>query len=255
MATVLITGASGGIGKAFAEQFAKYKYDLVLVARNDEALQQVAHDLENRYKVKLNYFSVDLSLQNSAIQVYDLVKGLHINIDVLINNAGVGSSGEFCDMEAEKTIAMLNLNMITLTELTLLFAQDMKRNKRGKILNVSSTAAFQPAPYLAAYAASKSYVLSLTEALHIELGKYGISVSALCPGPTGTNWAEEAGMQSSKMFATGVMTAEQVALKGYKGLMRNKMTIVTGLRNKILSESARFFPRKWIATISGMMMK
>ena len=255
MATVLITGASGGIGKAFAEQFAKYKYDLVLVARNDEALQQVAHDLENRYKVKLNYFSVDLSLQNSAIQVYDLVKGLHINIDVLINNAGVGSSGEFCESEAEKTIAMLNLNMITLTELTLLFAQDMKRNKRGKILNVSSTAAFQPAPYLAAYAASKSYVLSLTEALHIELGKYGISVSALCPGPTGTNWAKEAGMQSSKMFATGVMTAEQVALKGYKGLMRNKMTIVTGLRNKILSESARFFPRKWIATISGMMMK
>ncbi len=255
MAVALITGSSGGIGKAFAERFAKHKYDLILVARNKEALQQVANDLENRYKVKVNYLSVDLSVQNSAIQVYDLVKDLNINIDVLINNAGVGASGEFCDMEAEKTIAMLNLNMITLTQLTLLFAQDMKRNRTGKILNVSSTAAFQPAPYLAAYAASKAYVLSLTEALHIELKRYGISVSALCPGPTGTNWAEEAGMQSSKMFATGVMTAEQVALKGYKGLMRNKMTIVTGLRNKILSEFVRFFPRKWIVTISGMMVK
>ncbi len=255
MAVALITGSSGGIGKAFAAVFAKHKYDLVLVARNGEALHHIAHDLEERFKVKVNYFPLDLSLPNSAVQLYDGVKDVNIQVDVLINNAGVGWSGEFCDAEAEKLMAMLNLNMMTLTELTLLFAQDMKRNRRGKILNVSSTAAFQPAPYLAAYAASKSYVLSLTEALHIELRKYGISVSALCPGPTGTQWAEEAGMQSSKMFATGVMTAEQVAQKGYAGLMRNKMTIVTGLRNKILSETARFFPRKWVAAITGMMMK
>ncbi len=255
MATALITGSSSGIGKDLAEVFAKHQYDLILVARRKDVLDKMAIDLEQRYQIKVNYFDIDLSVPNNATQLYDLVRDINVNIDVLINNAGVGLSGEVCDMDVEKVTAMLNLNMISLTELTLLFAQDMKQNRKGKILNVSSTAAFQPGPYLAAYAASKAYVLSFTEALHIELKKYRISVSALCPGPTATGWAKGADMESSKLFMTGVMSPKDVAARAYKGLMKNKMTIVTGLRNKLLSESTRFFPRKWVAMISGRLLK
>ena len=176
------------------------------------------------------------------------------NIDILINNAGFGLYGESSDMDVEKVSAMLTLNITMLTELSLFFARDMKQNRKGKILNVASTAAFQAVPYLAAYAASKAYVLSFSEALHIELKKYGVTVSALCPGATATNFAKVANAESSNMFANA-MSSQEVAAKAYKGLLKNKMKIVTGFANRILSSSVRFFPRKWAAIMAGKMMK
>ena len=158
-------------------------------------------------------------------------------------------------MEFTKLSGMLTLNINSLTELSFLFGRDMKQNRRGKILNIASTAAFQSTPYLGAYAASKAYVLSFSEALHIELKKYGVSVTVVSPGPTDTGWAKGAGMQSSKLFLTGVFDSKVVAQKAYDALMKNKMSAIIGLRNTFLATSVRFFPRKWVAMIGGKLAK
>lgn len=255
MATVLITGASSGIGKDLAEIFASKKNDLILVARSKETLDKMAVDFEQRYGIKANVFDIDLSQPGSAIQLYDGVKDINVNIDILVNNAGVGMYGDATDMEVEKVSGMITLNIASLTELTLLFAHDMKEVRHGKILNISSTAAFQPTPYLAAYGASKAYVLLLSEALYIELKKYGVSVVTVCPGPAETGFAKGANMETSKMFKAGVMSSKEVARLAYQALMKNKMTTVLGLKNKLLAMSARFAPRSWVAAIGGKMMK
>ncbi len=255
METVLITGASSGIGKDLAEIFAGKKYNLILVARNKDVLHQMAIDYEQRFSIKINYFEMDLSTHNSATRLYNSVKDLGKNIDILINNAGIGMYGEGSEMEAEKVSAMLDLNINSLTELTLLFAHDMKQKHKGKILNVASTAAFQPVPYMAAYAASKAYVLSFSEALHIELKKYGVTVSVLCPGATATHFAKTAKAESSKLFQYGVMESKEVAEKAYEGIIKNKTIIITGRLNAFLSRSVSFLPRKWAAIVAGKMMK
>ena len=255
MATVLITGASGGIGKDLAEIFARKKYNLILVARSKDVLDKMAAGFEQQYAVRANYFDIDLSQPNSAENLYEQVKESGVTIDILVNNAGVGLSGETVEMDLKKVTNMLTLNMNSLTELSLLFGHDMKQNRSGKILNIASTAAFQPAPYLGAYAATKAYVLSFSEALYIELKKYGVSVTAACPGPTITGFANGADMENTKLFKAGAMSSKVVAQKAYEALMSNKMTSVIGLRNKLLATSVRFFPRKWIAAISGKMMK
>ena len=228
--------------------------NLILVARSKDVLQKITTEYEQNFGVKASYFDIDLSVPNSAVQLYNEVKKSGENIDILINNAGFGLYGESSDMDVEKVSAMLTLNITMLTELSLFFARDMKQNRKGKILNVASTAAFQAVPYLAAYAASKAYVLSFSEALHIELKKYGVTVSALCPGATATNFAKVANAESSNMFANA-MSSQEVAAKAYKGLLKNKMKIVTGFANRILSSSVRFFPRKWAAIMAGKMMK
>lgn len=255
MATVLITGASGGIGKDLAEIFASKKYDLILVARSKDKLHKMASDFEQCFGIKVNVFDIDLSQPGSAIQLYDGVKDINVNIDILVNNAGVGMYGDAIDMEAEKVSSMLTLNIVSLTELSLLFAHDMKKARQGKILNISSTAAFQPTPYLAAYGASKTYVLQFSEALHIELKPYGVYVVTVCPGPAETGFAKGANMEHSTMFKAGVMSSEEVAKGAYNALMRNRMTTIVGLKNKLLATSVRFFPRSWIAVIGGKMMK
>lgn len=255
MATVLITGASGGIGRDLAELFAKQKYNLILVARSKDTLDKIAFRLAQQYGIRANCFNVDLSQPDSAKQLYNLVKESGFSTDILVNNAGVGSSGEAVEMDIKKVSAMLTLNMTSLTELSLLFGHDMKQNRSGKILNISSTAAFQSTPYLAAYAASKAYVLSFSEALYIELKKYGVTVTTVCPGPTETSWAKEAGMENSKLFLTGVWSSKAVAQKSYDALMKKRMSVVIGWRNKFLSSSVRFFPRKWVAVISGKLMQ
>jgi uncharacterized protein len=255
MAIVLITGASSGIGKDLAEIFASQKNDLILVARSKDVLNDMAIDLERRYGGKVNYFDIDLSLPNSGIQLYDSVKDLGQSIDILINNAGYGLYGENADLEAEKVSNMLTLNINSLTQLTLLFSQDMKKAGRGKIMNVASTASFQPVPYMAAYAASKAYVLSFSEALHVELKKYGVTVSALCPGATETNFAKTANAESSKLFLNGAMSSREVAQKAYEGLMKNKTVIITGLMNNLLSRSVSFLPRGIVASVAAKMMK
>lgn len=234
MKTALITGASGGIGKELSILFAKNGYNTVLVARNIEKLDKLSDELQGKYKVKTLALKFDLSIQGSAQKLYDELKEREMDIDFLINNAGFGDFGALSADKLEKYQNMLNLNIVALTELTTLFVEDMKARKFGKIMNVASTASFQPLPYFAVYAATKAYVLSFSEALHFELKKFGVTVSALCPGPTITNFAAAADVEKSPMFEKGKgMTALKVAEIGYKGMMANKMTIVTGFGNKL----------------------
>ncbi len=190
--TVLITGASSGLGKDFAQIFAEKGYNLVLVARSEEKLNKIAKDLEEKYKIKATVLVKDLSEADSATKIYFELKNRDINIDVLINNAGFGKIGAFIDEKLSTYTEMLNLNVTTLTEMTALFLPEMIERNKGKILNIASTAAFQSLPNFGVYAATKAYVLNFTEALHYELKDTNIAVTALCPGPTVTGFAKRA---------------------------------------------------------------
>jgi len=256
MNTVLITGASGGIGKEFAYIFAKEKYNLILVARSKDKLDSLAKELKEKYKTEVNVFVSDLSNPESPQKLYEQIKNENITINVLINNAGFGDYGKFIDGDLQKYLWMINLNITALTELTGLFIKDMIQRNEGRILNVASTAAFQPMPNFAVYAATKSYVLNFTEALHYELRNTGIIVSALCPGPTTTGFKDAANIEDSKLFKSGVMDAKTVAAIGFKQFMKNKMTIIPGVRNKILAFASNTSPsRKVLVTVSNWISK
>ncbi len=252
MKTTLITGASGGIGKEFAKIFAKEKYNLVLVARSEEKLNCIAKELENQYKVKVMVLIEDLSKPNSALKIYTKLKEEKINIDVLINNAGFGTYGNFLNEDLQTITEMINLNITTLTEMALLFLKEMKERDSGKILNVASIAAFQPLPRFAVYAATKSYVLHFTEALRYELKKTNIIVSSLCPGPTSTGFAQRANAEKLNLFKNE-MSSQVVAQIGYQGLMKNKMTIIPGFQNKLVLLS-RIIPKKLLLKIADKML-
>jgi short-subunit dehydrogenase len=252
MKTTLITGASGGIGKEFAQIFARKGYNLVLVARNENKLQQIAKSFEKEYDIRVTVLPFDLSQTNSASKLYSEIKDRKIQIDILINNAGIGDYGYFMESDLKRTSDMINLNITTLTELSLLFLKEMKTRNNGKILNIASTASFQPVPKFAVYAATKSYVLNFTEALHYELKGTNVSASVLCPGPTSTGFEKSANMIGSNLFKSGVMKAENVAKIGYKGLMKDEMTIIPGFKNKIMAILSNMMPsRNLLVWISG----
>ncbi len=236
MKTALITGASGGIGEAFAQIFAENKYNLVLVARSQEKLNRIANELESRYQINVTVLVQDLSKPNTASKIYTEINEKEIVIDTLINNAGFGDFGDFADEDLIVATEMINLNITTLTEMTSLFLKDMKARNSGKILNIASTAAFQPLPRFAVYSATKAYVLHFTEALHYELKDTNIAVSVLCPGPTSTGFAKRANASKLNFLKNG-MDSKIVARIGYKGLMKNKMTIISGFKNKLMSLS------------------
>ncbi len=252
MKTALITGASGGIGKEFAQIFAENGYNLVLVARSEETLVQIATSFEKEYDIRVTVLPFDLSQTNSASKLYSEITGRKIQIDILINNAGFGNYGSFVDSDLVKTTDMINLNITTLTELSLLFVKEMKKKDSGKILNIASTASFQPVPKFAIYAATKSYVLHFTEALHYELKDTNISVSVLCPGPTSTGFKKRATAESSNIFKKE-MNAKVVAKIGYKGLMKNKMTIIPGFKNNLMSLSHTIPSRNLLVWMIGKM--
>lgn len=228
--TVLITGASCGIGCELAKVFARNKHNLVLVARNVDKLTQLADELTIKYGVIVNTIQQDLCETNAAQKLFDCIENMKINIDILVNNAGVGKVGLFHEMESSKDIEIIQLNIVSLTEMTKLFSREMVKRKYGKILNVASTGSFSPGPFTAVYYATKAYVLSLSEALSMELKEYNISVTALCPGATKTNFAKNAGKRDMPI----AMQASKVARIAYNGLKNNKKIIIPGLRNKIL---------------------
>lgn len=244
MKTVLITGASSGIGKEFAIIFAKQKFNLVIVARSEDKLEEISSKLEEKYGVRVTVFVIDLSQPNIANELYSKIKDRKISVDIVVNNAGIGIHGDFSDSELGNINNMLSLNITALTELTLLFVKEMKGKNSGRILNIASTASFQPVPKFAVYAASKSYVLNFTEALCYELKDTNISVSVLCPGPTETGFEETANIVDSNLFKNGVMSAEEVAEVGYKGLMNNKMTIIPGFKNKLMAFFSNMSPSR-----------
>lgn len=250
---VLITGASSGIGRELATLFARDGYALVLVARDLAVLGRIGEELTRVYGVAVQVIAQDLSRPNAVAEIYHELKRLSIQIDVLINNAGFGTYGAFADADPAIELDMLQLNIAALTQLTRFFLKDMLAKGEGRILNVASTAAFQPGPLMAVYYASKAYVLSFSEALANELRDSGVTVSTLCPGPTQTGFRRRARMEHSRLFDWGVMDAATVAAIGYHGLMRGKTVIIPGLKNRLLALIVRFAPRRFVTAAVRML--
>lgn len=247
--TVLITGASSGIGKAFAELFAADGCPLVLTARNGVDLLTVQALLEVKYAASVNVIPIDLSAPNSPEELFQELQKQGITVDVLINNAGFGILGAFTETPLPDELSMIDLHVRNLTHLTKLFLPGMLERKQGGILNVASTAAFQPGPFMAVYYATKSYVLSFTEALASELRGTGIRVSALCPGPTETRFANRAKVENSKLFSSSLMNAKAAAYAGYVGYKEGKTVVIPGFRNRLMAASVRFAPRNLVSMI------
>lgn len=249
--TVLITGASGGIGYELAKLFARDGYQLVLVARSGNNLIQVAEELKNNFHCTVKTIALDLATSPAPKFLFDQLQSEGIVVDILVNNAGFGAFGDFAEMPEEEILGQIQLNIAALSHLSRLFLPPMIARRRGKIMNVASTAAFQPGPLMAVYYATKAYVLSLSEALANELRGSGVSVTCLCPGPTNTNFARRAGNDHSRLFKKiGGMSAEIVARDGYRGLMEGKILVISGFQNWLAAESVRFAPRKVVTAIS-----
>lgn len=244
----LITGASAGLGIEFARQLANRGHRLVLAARRKDRLEDLAAELGNARPVE-----IDLGVLGSAADLLANVEAAGEEVAVLVNNAGFGLRGKFAELDADRQREMVDLNIGTLTDLCRAVAPQMIERKSGAILNVASTAAFQPGPNMAVYFATKAYVLSFTEALHEELKPHGIRVSALCPGPTRTEFGAVAGFADNGAFDRVSMDAATVVRLGLEGLDRNRAVVVTGMLNKIGAASTRFVPRRIIRKIAGSL--
>jgi short-subunit dehydrogenase len=242
----LITGASAGLGVEFARQLAKRGHRLVLAARRKERLDELAKELGNARAV-----AIDLSKKDAAAKLMADVEANGEQVDLLVNNAGFGLIGRFAELDAKRQRQMIDLNVGTLTDLCRAVAPAMIKRKSGGILNVASTAAFQPGPNMAVYFATKAFVLSLTEALHEELKPHNVHVSALCPGPTRTEFGEVAGFGGNGLFDRVAMESPEVVAAGLDGLDRNRAVVVPGLANKIGAISTRFAPRSVVRRIAG----
>src|SRR5919206_4848064 len=247
--TALVTGASGGIGEEIARLFAADGHDLVLVARGEEKLKRLAEELGATHNVNARVLASDLSRPEAPREIFDEVSREGAGVDALVNNAGVGSWGLFAETDLKQELDLLQINVVALTHLTKLFLPQMIARRRGYVLNVASTAAFQPGPLMAVYYASKAYVLSFTEALANECEGTGVRISALCPGPTETGFVTAAGMSESKLFDRGAMTAREVALAGYRGLLAGKTVVIPGARNALLARTVGFMPRKLVTKV------
>ena len=239
---VLITGGSSGIGFELAKIFGQNNYQLILVAREIDKLLEAGKKLrDSKFSVKT--IAKDLIDPTSPSQIYEQLQNDKIQIDVLVNNAGFATYGPFTETDLDKELSELQVNIVALTHLTKLFARDMVKRRDGKILNVASTAAFTPGPLMAVYYASKSYVLSFSEALREELLDSGVHVTALCPGPTDTGFVKRAHLEKSKLFRGNNLSVDFVSKKAFEGLMKNKTIVVPGLKDALLIEALRFIPR------------
>jgi len=242
----LITGASAGLGVEFARQLSARGKRLVLAARRRERLDELAKELGDARAV-----AIDLSAPGAAEALIGNIESAGEQVDLLVNNAGFGLIGRFADLDAARLREMIDLNVGTLTDLCRAVAPGMISRKSGAILNVASTAAFQPGPKMAVYFATKAFVLSLTEALHEELKQHDVKVSCLCPGPTRTEFGEVAGFGGNGMFDRVAMNAAEVVGAGLAGLDKNHAVVVPGLVNKIGAASTRFAPRPLVRKIAG----
>jgi short-subunit dehydrogenase len=255
MATALITGASNGIGLELAKIHAAKGDDLVLVARNKQKLDELKSELEAAHKVKVYTIGKDLSLPNAAEDVYDETTRQHISIDYLINNAGFGDFGMFAETDWNKELQMINLNITALTHFTKLYLQDMVKHRSGRIMNVASTAAFQPGPTMSVYCATKAYVLSFSEAVNNEVSDTGITVTALCPGPTESGFQAAAALEDSKLFkGKNIPTSKTVAEYGYRAMMSGKTVAIHGLVNSILANFVRIMPRSLVVKVTRNLL-
>ena len=248
--TVLITGASSGIGAAFAEIFAKNAYNLVLVARREKELNTIKKKCEQQSNAHVKILVKDLTHPKAPEEIYHELKRENIQIDILINNAGFGEYGSFYKTSWEKEAAMIQVNITALTALTKLFGQDMIQRKSGTIMNVSSVAAFLPGPLMSVYYATKAYVLSLSEALANDLQGTGVKVIALCPGMTKTGFQDAAGFAEKAENEERMISAEEVAAYGFNVIQKGKPVIaIPGLKNKIIARLGWTLPRTVLAKI------
>ncbi|MGB1037013.1 MAG: SDR family NAD(P)-dependent oxidoreductase [Bacteroidia bacterium] len=242
--TALITGASAGIGKELAVEFAKDKIDLILVARREENMRKHAKELSDLYGIKAHVIAQDLSDPQSANTLFEKVNLLGLTVDYLVNNAGFGDNGEFVESDLKWQESMINLNVLTLTKLTHLFGAEMKKKKSGTILNLASTASFQAGPMMSVYFATKHYVLAFSEAIAEELRPHNVFVSTLCPGPTQSEFGEVAGF--GKIVpgdGNPFPVASEVAQFGYAQMKKKKVVAIHGFMNKLMAFGVRLVPR------------
>jgi uncharacterized protein len=243
--TALVTGASSGIGLELATLLARDRHDLVLVARSRDRLAAIARGLAEEFGVSVTVLARDLSDPESPAAIARDLAERGAAVEVLVNNAGFGVFGPFAETPIEKELEMIRVNVVAPTHLTKLLLPSMRARRRGRILNVASTAAFQPGPLMAVYYATKAYVLSFTEALANELAGSGITVTALCPGPTITEFQKNAGVAQTRLFRSMlVMNAPEVARAGYEGMLRGKPIVIPGLGNRMLVQALRVSPRR-----------
>ncbi len=256
MPVALITGASTGIGRELAFIAAENGYDLALVARTQGPLETVAAEIERKTSRKVTLFPVDLSQPNAAQALMEAVGKAGLAVEVLMNNAGFGLVGNFWEIPDDQQMQMVELNIGALTQLTRLCLPSMIAQRSGYILNVASTAAFQPGPLMAVYYASKAYVVSFTEAIHNEVKGCGVKICCLCPGPTRTEFVKRAGMTKAKLFEGGnVMSAAEVAQTGWNAMRAGKSLIVPGTMNSAMVFLTRFGSRQMMASIARSLQE
>jgi len=248
--SALITGASSGIGLDLARLFARDRHDVVLVARSEGKLRQLAEELKREHGIAAEVIIADLSRPDAAKEVWSTVVEKGIVIDTLVNNAGYGLTGPFVENDLKTELEMIQVNVVALTHLTKLVLPSMVARKSGRILNLASTAGFQAGPLMAVYYATKAYVLSFSEAIADELRGTGVTVTTLCPGPTDTGFANVSNMTHSRLFTISrPMTSEDVARIGYEAMKKGKGLVITGMRNKLLVQSNRITPRRIVTAV------
>jgi len=253
MNTSLITGASSGIGEAFARRLAALGRNVFLVARSEDKLVTLCNELGRENRVRAQYFVLDLSQPDAGERLFAETEKRGLEIDLLVNNAGFGSMGDFVKLDQARELNMIDLNVKALVDLTYRFLPPMRQRKRGAIINVASTAGFQPVPFMATYAATKAFVLSFSEAIWEENRPYGIEVLALCPGVTETNFFEAA--HGHRPPARAAQTADEVVGTALKALGRGKGHVVSGLSNLVMVEVERLVPRSVVVRVAGRMMR
>jgi hypothetical protein len=249
----LITGASAGLGEQFAHLFARDGHEVVLVARSLPRLEAVAERLRF-HKVKTHLIAEDLSKPGAAGRVFERVKEKGLSVEFLVNNAGFGSTGPFLDLPVEKEVEMVELNCTTLVELCHHFGREMRTRGSGRILNIASTAGFQPGPFMATYYATKAFVVSFSEALAHELKGSGVTVTCHCPGATATEFAGRAGNATSRLFQrSGIAKADEVAAHAYEALMQGEVLAIHGFLNWVAMQSVRVSPRSVIRSVTAAL--
>jgi uncharacterized protein len=246
----LITGGSVGIGAALADVFAQQGHDLILVARNREKLEARAADVQKRFGVRVTCLPDDLTDPAAPSRLHRAVTDQKLEVHYLVNNAGIGLYGKFATTELDAELKMIQLNVTAVVDLTKRFLPSMMQRASGRILNVASTAAFVPGPWMSVYYATKAFLLSFSEAINYELTPSGITVTTLCPGPTESEFKVRAGSQRSRLFEAFVMDAPRVARVGYDAMMKGKPLAIPGLRNKMIPIAARIIPRPMVAALS-----
>ena len=250
----VVTGASQGIGAHMAENLAKRGYSLIVTARNSALLEKLKVDLEKKYSIHVKCFQADLCLAEGVQSLITFCQPFFSEIEVLINNAGFGEVKALTDQKWATCAEMINLNITSLTQLTHAFAEAFKQKKSGSILNVASTAAFQPDPYFAIYGASKSFVLHFSEAIREELQAFNVQVSVLCPGMTETGFHDRAGSRGIKAAQFTMLSVGKVAKIGIDGLLAGKTVIIPGVLNRAIVQSLRLAPRALVAKLSKSLM-